>query len=214
MGAQTDEPILIAAQPRSGSSMTAGIFAFHGVWVGSHRKGDQDNPRGYFENTKLKNRQKTWTRHGAKKGQMGDPKPGWREIVEAIIREDGYEGGRWLFKFSALNWRVWHEFDPWWVKCRRDPASCYESCKRVGFPEPNMTDAERWRVVSLYDAVLDEIPGVDVDTQAVSQGDLTTIREAIEYCGLDFDEERTRDFILPRAWHYRSADHRLVRDHG
>lgn len=203
MASKADEPILIAALPRSGSSMTAGIFASHGVWVGSHTPENVHNPRGDFENTKIKANQKRITRQGARDGIVAEPVPGWRERVEEIIFSDGYEGGRWLFKFSAFNWRLWDEFDPWWIKCRRNPMAVFASCKRMGFPWEGVNDQERWKIILKGQEVLDEIPGVDVDTEAVVDGDMTTLKRAFDYCGIDFNEETARQFVMPGAWHYR-----------
>ncbi len=50
-----DRPLLLLSAGRSGSSMVAGILAAHGIWTGNCRPGNQYNPKGFFENTKIKN---------------------------------------------------------------------------------------------------------------------------------------------------------------
>ena len=48
-----EEPILILHTGRTGSSLTAGIFARHGCWTGHCHGGDRRNPTGYYENVEI-----------------------------------------------------------------------------------------------------------------------------------------------------------------
>ena len=49
-----DRPILITGVPRSGTSMTAGLFALPGFYGGELFAGNKDNKKGFFENKQIR----------------------------------------------------------------------------------------------------------------------------------------------------------------
>lgn len=52
-----DRPVLICGLPRSGTSLTAGILAICGLWLGrTVPGGGSENPKGFFENVFLRER--------------------------------------------------------------------------------------------------------------------------------------------------------------
>lgn len=97
------EPILILGTPRSGTSMTAGVFHQHGVWVGSCRPGSNRNPKGFFENKKIKNILMERYPKAIAEGHPIEPSVGngMRAQVEAALIKDKYPGGPWLWKGSV-----------------------------------------------------------------------------------------------------------------
>lgn len=110
----TTPPTLIISLPRSGSSMTSGIFAHHGAWTGSCRGPDKNNPKGYFENLRAKDFMiKKFGRivHKGEAAQKGVVDP---EEIEQVILDDGYpnDGTPWVVKFSAMYFLPWIEAFP------------------------------------------------------------------------------------------------------
>jgi hypothetical protein len=187
--------------------MTAGLLHMHGAWVGTCREGDAKNPRGYFESVPQKHLLKGWYKAIVAKGIVPEPKPGWKDAIREAIRKDGYSGGPWLMKHSALYWKTWGEFEnPKWVICRRDPEDTFQSCRRSKLLAPNATDDHLRHVIRLHheqmDIIRDRFGGVEVDTQAVAKGDFDTIAAAVEHAGLDYSEQTVREFVDPSFWHF------------
>ena len=202
-----NEPILIMAMPRSGSSMIAGIFAAHGVWVGNNKAGGR-NPKGSFENTALRNLvMMLYDGKGlVERGETAHSIQTFRMLVESAIEADGYKGGPWLWKGSAMYWPAWHQFEPKWIVCRRELDAVLRSSLDPPYVYGRLlADAVR-RIIERHEAQLNVLVGkgaLEVDTAAVVSGDYTTIKAAIEDCGLAFDEDATRAFVDPTQWHYR-----------
>ena len=117
-----NQPIIILGSPRSGTSLTASIFAAHGVWTGTSRDSDQWNPHGYYENILLHVPRLT-AGHGDGLST---------ELVYDLITDDGYQGGAWLVKHSPLTWRTWRQFSPKWVFVWRDKEEILQSRIRCG----------------------------------------------------------------------------------
>ncbi len=202
-----DEPILIMAMPRSGSSMTAGLFAAHGVWTGTCQKPSKINQRGHFENLPIKQMLKART-GGAKPvldGEPCTPWPGFKDEVLGLIRRDGYPGaGPWLFKGTAMYWPLWEEFRPRWICVRRDLDSVRSSGKATGafLARAGAVQAH----VRALDTLRDERGAVDVDTDALIRGDYRTLEAALASCGIPMDEGKVRAFVDPSLWKHGRAD--------
>jgi len=187
------EPIVILAAPRSGSSMTAGLFAKHGVWVGPYRDGDSHNRKGYFESLPFKRALIKHCGRIVKAGQLADKVPGWREIAERILYQNGYTGGPWLVKHSAMYLPVWHEFRPRFVCVRRADSGMRASEKATGMRAD----------IKAHKAVMDAVDGIDVFTDELIAGEYGSIERAFDYCGIEFDPAIADDFIDPSLWHFK-----------
>jgi len=200
------EPILLMTCPRSGSSMTAGLFHVHGVWAGTCRPGDEWNPKGHFENLPVKNLiKKQWHRSIVNKGVLAKRLPGFREAVETAIRGDGYDGGKWLWKGSALYWPAFFEFDPTWITVRRNRESTVRSCIRSGMLDSRRTG----ETIDIHHRVMDELNArgaVEVRTDELVAGEYSSLERALDRCGIEMDREKVRQWIDPGAWHYVAAD--------
>lgn len=204
------DPILIMAMPRSGSSMTAGIFAQHGVWVGPHSRDPRRNTKGSFEGKAIRNAViNTFGRGHVGAGMPCGQVPGFRARVEEAIASEGYEGGPWLWKGSAMYWRAWYEFpDAKWVVCRRDEKASIASALAPPYVYgKSCTADEAKRIVRAHTAELDKIvqqfDAPEVDTEAVAHGDFLTIELALKRCGIEPDRSKIEGFIDPTMWHYR-----------
>lgn len=196
------------AMPRSGSSMTAGIFAQHGVWVGHHKAGGR-NPKGSFENTVLRNLVMTlYDGKGlVERGETAQPIPAFRKLVENAIHGDGYRGGPWLWKGSVMYWPAWFQFEPTWVVCRRPTEAIFQSSMREPYVYSYRDAGNVYKAIERHQAELDKLAAKGahvVDTQAVAMGDFDTIRSAIEGCGLEFDESATAAFVDKDQWHHKA----------
>ena len=201
------DPILIMATPRSGSSMTAGIIAKHGVWTGQVRPGEGRNPKGFFENRAIRDLIREHNGALVQKGRVAEPIPGWRAKVEAAMLAEGYPGGPWMWKGSAIYWRAWFEYpNPTWIVCRRDKDATLRSLQKPPFALGNVGMERHAELIDLHHRQLDilvaEHGAVEVDTQAVAMGDFASIQRAVEHCGLRFDRDLTDDFVDRDQWHH------------
>lgn len=198
------EPILVLSMPRTGSSMTAGIFAQHGVWAGRCRAPSSSNEKGHFENVAIRNL--LIREHGriVVKAELARPKAGFKERVLKAIAKDGYKDGPWMWKGSAMYWPAWFEFEPKIVVCRREPQAIVNSCLNSVHKSssPSQLRIMVKQHTELLDRLVAERGAVEVDTARVANGDFATIRQAVEHCGLEFDEQRTAEFVDPTLWHY------------
>lgn len=196
------DPILIMATPRSGSSMTAGIFAEHGVWTGDCPARHQPrNPRGTFENIAIRDIIREHNGKLVKSGEVSDRIPGFREKVEKAMLAQGYKGGPWLWKGSCIYWPAWYEWDACkFVVVRRDIEATIRSINRPPYALPTHDQAKLRKIIELHHQQLDvllEMGAFEVDTNAVTQGDFSSIKAAIEGCGLTFNQEITNEFVIP-----------------
>ena len=114
-----ERPFLITGLPRSGTSMTAGIFATLGLWTGTTVPGGPENPKGFFEHVALREQvtKGILAGHGfdpvgVRKLPPRDFNPNirfnnsltLRQTIEAIIRDDGYEPHRrWMYKGATMS---------------------------------------------------------------------------------------------------------------
>ena len=186
--------------PRSGSSMTAGIFAEHGVWVGPCRPPSRENAKGHFESVPLKNEIISTVGAIVQKGVLAPKLQGWKDRALDVIRKAGYTGGPWLFKSSAMYYPLWHEFDAKFVCVRRKVESIKQSGTKTGyFRRLEAIPAH----VEAMDYVRDNLGGVDVMTDEVIAGDYSSLERAFDHCGLSFDNQIVSDFVDPSLWHYR-----------
>lgn len=199
------EPILIMAMPRSGSSMTAGIFAAHGVWTGTSKPPSEVNPKGTFEQQAIKRLIIKSEGDSVAEGRMSCYNENIHERIIELRDADGYEGGPWLWKGSALYSPLFVHFRPKWVVCRRDKEASFASIRDSRLFGNRIDDARLRRVIDIHHDAMDGLllfGAAEVDTKAVANGDFTTIRAAVEYCGLEFDEKATREFVDPSLWRH------------
>lgn len=195
----TPDPILVVSLPRSGSSMVAGAFAKHGVWTGTCRPPNEHNPRGYFESLPIERLIGRMCGHRVNRGDPAPEVDGWREQVETAIRRDGYDGGPWLWKGSALYAPLWHEFTPTWVIVRRDTDAVRASGRASGRYGASPKSVQAHRIVT--DAL--RLRGASVvDAAAVVRGDYLTLETALSAAGLTPDRAILDDWIDPKLWRH------------
>lgn len=202
------QPIVVLCMGRSGSSMTAGVFAQHGVWTGDCMPADRRNAKGYFENKQVK---KHITRMcGTKVSKVYPPVKGWRDRMERIKRSEGYvDGEPWLVKHNVIFYQLWSEYEaPRFVLTRRDSDAIFRSVRASGFHRWQDDDSLRLTIEvhqQTLDHVRDKFGAVEVDTRAVVSGDTTTLVEALEYAGIEPRHDVIRSFVDPSLWHQEVA---------
>jgi len=179
--------IVILGLPRSGSSMVAGIFALHGVWVGTCKLADTHNPKGYFENIffreYMKNHYPTV------------------ESVRDIMIDDGYKGGPWLWKVLSLNQGEFDQFNPIYICCKRPSQQIFASMRSSKVFGHSMSDVALKNFIETRQECLE---GHEVKTDELAQGDFSQIQAALFAANLVPDTKMIADFVDAELWHYHS----------
>ena len=182
--------VLIVGASRSGTSMTAGLFAQHGVWFGDCMGPAKINRKGFFENRALKRIYK-----GQERVQDF---PVWWGVQRF---NEGYTGGVWGAKCGAERW------DQYWcdvpdivavVQCYRDKPSIEKSRNRAGFNQNRATVDKNWREM---ERMRDEATCFPVNTPRFIAGDFSEIIPVFDKIGLDFDPYIAQDWVDPSLWH-------------
>jgi len=191
-------PIIVVGTPRSGTSLTAGLFAQHGVWTGPCRPADKHNPHGYYESEPFKRALIDGCGAVVNAGVAAKPVPGWTETVHAILAKHGYNGGPWLVKHSAMYWPVWRDFRPIWVCCRRDRDAIAASGKATGYLA--RADAIQPHIEAM-EHLRDQHGAHEVWPEAFVRGDFSAVEPAFAEAGVMFDRDRALSFVDPELWH-------------
>ena len=176
----TKVTVIIAAIPRSGSSLVCKIFVAHGLWVGRSEKNNQvktPTPYDRYENLDIDQ----WFRDGI--GNLPD-------LVDRIKPD----GSRLVYKCSPTKALIVADnlYRATLVKCHRKFASILKS-------SPDGTGEYRHQQLEVLDSI--NAPSVDVD--AVMARDFTTLAVAMEHCGIKHDAAITEAQIDDSLWHYR-----------
>lgn len=182
--------------------MTAGLLHIHGVWAGTCRPGDSVNAKGHFENIPIRSMLISMHKRNVQEGRLAEKIPGFKDRVHAAIRNDGYKEGPWMWKGSALYHPAWFEFNPVFVTCFRPREHIFRSCRRSGMFGNHLSDDALYANIDLHQNEMRKLQGFPVYTDEVVNGDYSSLKRAIEGAGLQFDEEKTRQFVDRRLWHY------------
>lgn len=168
--------------------MIAGIFAAHGL-----KYGVGGETRGYksFENQRLKYFLKDM---GYKAGYEF---PGWVPDLGGtaeLVKELNID----LFKVGVEYWRPLEALGATPVKIKRKIENVARS---VTDKNGHDYDEAVWWVKKRYE-MLDSIPGPTVLTDDVIKGDYSTLKEAFDWCDIEFNEDHANKVIDPEMWHY------------
>ena len=220
------EPVLVTGVPRSGTSMVAGILGTCGLWLGATVPGGKANPKGFFENARLREQvqKQILARHefdplGVRRLPPADWQPqinNLRSAVAQIIAGEGYDGDRsWGFKDAkmTLTWRIWQAHFPAarWVIVRRPKDDIVRSCLRTGFMRQHSTDAAYWaRFVDDYLERLDVLQRTvawsgAIDSGAIVTGRCADLEALMRRLGLTWQPAAVRAFVSPDHWHAAPA---------
>ena len=206
--------LLVAAPPRCGTSMIAGLLAAHGVPVGETKGPNNSNPKGGFENFPVKQyikdvlKRNGYDLNPIRKQPAGfAEEPFFRDKVLQHIPEHG------LFKeFRILmTWPLWRDHFPDAIyvlneRNKRDNLEsmlAHPSISRRG----NERDLARWIdwARDRQEQIAQECPHVWVDVDRIWAGDMTEAQHAVEECGIQFDWDTASEWIDPSLWHKREG---------
>jgi len=232
-------PILITGCARSGTSMVAGIINMCGAFGGDMSGPNHNNAKGMFENACIRNTivKPYYQKLGVDKlGQFPLPTPenliipaGWKDQVEGVIEQEGYEGGEWMYKGAKMcqHWPVWdYSFpDAKWIIVRRKTGDIINSCMRTGFMRAfvrsgnqkavdvkNEHDGWLWWVHQHEDRFREMLKAalncMIIWPDRMVDGDFTQIEEMIEWLGLEWKEEEVKGFIEPKLWKNKNKNRR------
>lgn len=190
--------VLVCGPPRTGTSMVCGLLALHGIWFGDCKPPDAANPKGYFENLRLR-------AHGDKQH------PGhFAKFWASTLAREGFIEGVWGAKIRPEMW-----LSHWCrvrdvaqiVFCVR-PAEEAVSSRSVmpGNPQPA---ARARRTYDRRMATMDEIhrmaavPRTCLFTPDLARRDFGGVRPVFEHLGIEFREDLARQWVDPDLWHHR-----------
>jgi len=192
-----NRPIMLWMTSRSRSSLVSRIFAEHGVWWGEHQTRD---PAGYdwYENLnikKLHNKYKPqWGRPYMR--PVGAPMEVFKQFQSEVLKEvSGHD--IWSMKTGVEYFPAYKALNPYNIFIYRPPEDVTNSlCKK----QPNRSYDETiktvvWRYEYMKE-LLDKYGGRWVETDNIINNDFTEIREALEYCGIGYNEEKTKRAII------------------
>lgn len=183
-----NNPILIAAVPRSGSSLIAKIFVEHGIWCGDCKvKSDQyETPVPYpaFENIAIDDW--IYSQMEFRSEKVCD----FDDLMRAINPGDL----RWLYKgkprFIHYILKQIPNEKPFIVKTKRVEENIIKSW---GFKPSNL--------VTHLNA-LQMLHGEVVDVDAVMARNFKTLEFIFDKCGLEFNRDIAESCIDDGLWHY------------
>ncbi len=213
-------PILITGVPRSGTSMVAGCFSISGAWTGETIGPGKDNPKGFFENKRIREQvTKGYLRSNGfdPMGQINFP-PLRHSIgpqdhhhssfvlrqVNGILESEGYKEGPWLYKDAklALMWTLWAATyrTAKWILVRRDEREIAASCLKTGFMRVHNTE-ENWigwikEYEKRFEPLKESCQVYELWHHDIVDGSFEPLEVAIKSCGLNWDEEKIKDFII------------------
>ena len=159
--------------------------------MGETRQGDQNNPDGYFENQAIK---RLIYREFGKDYLYNVPvfHP-VKEKIDTILQKQRCDRP-WLYKTGVQYIRCFDEFDVKYVKVKRDPNAILRSYENCHFLDQYSTN-EIMSIIKRGLNMMDHIDGPTIDYERVLKRDYGQIKEALEYCGMDFDHDLTDAFV-------------------
>ena len=227
-----ETPILITGCARSGTSMIAGAINMCGAFGGVMSGPNRNNQKGMFENAQIRNNVvKPFLRNNQLDILCQFPLPdthsieipdNWRNQVERIIKNEGYQEGPWMYKDpkAALLWTLWAKHFPAskWVIVRRSTNDIISSCIKTGFMRAfnndqnqrkvgasNIREGWAWWVnyhIQRFEELKNKVECREVWPEKMINGDFTELKEVIEWLGLEWNSE-VLTFVDSQLWKSR-----------
>lgn len=183
--------VWVTGVPRSGTSMTCGVLAEHGVFFGRCMDPNEYNAKGYFENM--------WLRWALKEKQMGDWPDSWFRQLAA----EGLNGEPWGTKQWPSTWRYMKKLEPDVILyCRRPLEQIVDSMNRVPWTrmDPETRVKQLWQHMNTVRAEA-ECPVLEVETDELVRGHVEQLAPVLDALGLSLDPELAESWIDPSLWH-------------
>ena len=153
-----------------------------GVWgCKEQRPGDQYNKSGYWEPWEIKNIINSHRDPVYRTLEVSKQIPNFKAQVEQIIRKNGYKGGPWLQKVDVFAYKLYEDFDPFYVKVMRDKEGIMKSIKRTPFMyKQGYSDKEWERIIDAHHELMGEVQGYVLETEDIAAGDETGLDICLE----------------------------------
>jgi len=180
-------PIVLWMTSRSRSSMISGIFAAHGLNWGSRQR----QSAGYdtFENEAVKQVLKRY--YGLPYCELIESTAAFLNDLYAILPENDTI----LVKTGIEYFNAFQPLAPFNVYLLRKPedvAASIVAKRQVDYDEA--LKASKWRFSTMR-AMQKLAGGAFIDTDRVIAGDFEQLQTAMEFCGVLFDEKKTKGAI-------------------
>lgn len=224
-------PILITGVPRSGTSMIAAAINMCGAFGGEMSK------RGMFTNDRIQEEvvNPYFNKIGADSLAqyplpiVTDIPINWRQEVEQLIIDEGYEKSQWMYKDpkSSLIWQVWNFAFPnaKWIIVRRRTGDIIQSCLKTAFMsaftrEDNQkavkvsSEQDGWLWwIHQYEKRFVEMIEAGLNCKVVWPermvcGDYKQMYETLEWLGLSWNKEIV-NLIDPLLWNSRQKERKI-----
>ena len=219
IGRSLPDPVLITGTPRSGTSMTAGIFRRCGAWCG---KVD-----GSFENTDIRDAVLApWFKMLEADPRCQKPLPdlsklesvplsGMARRIETFAKFQGYRHGVWFYKSPkiAATWPTWWQVFPEtkWIIVRRRDEDIINSCMKTGYMDAYSTKEEWQTWLDTWKGLFTSIYEASAQVREVwphrfVEGDYSEIQGITKWLGLRWDDAKVKAFINPELWRDYDGD--------
>ena len=194
-------PIMLWITSRSRSSMVSNIFIHHDVWWG-----DTVATQDYMENNKRKS-YVSYENQNVKALLLKYKTKHWKKVhLTPVFPVDGFtrdlskilpSDKTWMMKTGVEYFNAFKELNPYNIFIKRTPEGVAKSLssKRANASYDDAYEAAVWRF-NYMDELQKEFGGVSVNTDNIINNDFSEMKEAIEYCGLTFSEDKAREAIV------------------
>jgi len=218
--------IFITGCARSGTSMVAGIIARSGAWGGNVCDATRFNPKGQYENTKIRNTVIKPMLKLMKCDPMGqDPLPTMEQLlkmvngfpaeirdhVRKIMRNQGLrDDGEWYFKGAkvCLIWPIWMKAFPeaQYIIVERPDDLIIQSCMHTSFMRKRQTPDEWQKWINIHKERFDEMEKHlpenvhRIDSLEIVKGNFDNMKKLVEKIGLHWDQAAVEEFVDIDIW--------------
>jgi len=182
--------VWITGPSRTGTSLTAGLFAAHGVFFGNTGDGDRFNARGYFEHPYLVSKVE------------GRCYRNWPSGWWAMLKMEGWNGsGIWGAKRGPQAWPWIKALQPSVIVVTRRPKDQIVASRDRWGRGAQTLRATR-QAAELLERVIKTAPCpvVPVNTDLLVKGDYSRILPAFEALSIPFSEQIAGEWIDPGLW--------------
>lgn len=174
--------VFITGHSRSGTSMTAGLLAAHGVWFGPCHGPAAINKKGFYESDLLKDciRKKAFYK-------FHDRWQKWMRKHNA--------GVTWGVKTGPEYYRLFSQFKPLVICTRRPAADILDSRRRAGF-------AGGMNALRRTQEHIDKLPATTfmVWPDQFVNGDFSSLEPILGELGFSLNPQAALDWIAPELW--------------
>jgi len=196
-------PILLWITSRSRSSLVSKIFINHGVWWGNTIAKEAFLVDGAessyitYENQDIKTLLHDYKTRYWHKVHLTPVSPQWNIEFENDLAAFLPTNKTWMMKTGVEYFNAFKDMNPYNIFIKRNAEDVAQSlCNKR--PDANYKEAlevAEWRF-NYMDGLRHQHGGVVVDTDRIVHGDFSQVQEAIEYCGLRYEEESANGAVL------------------